>query len=117
MTAQTTAEKMAPLALYCVAQHMLDRNLPAPQWIRGPRPGCGDKRVEVAVFSTALDEWLDSIIVDTETARPLTDLPVGLGRWEAVEYEGRIPTPIGDVAVVIACARASRLTLVGGGVA
>lgn len=115
MSVQTTAEKMAPLALYAVAQHMLDRNLPAPQWIKAPRPGSctAEKRVEVAVFSSALDEWLDSLIVDDEHHRPLTDLEPSMGRWEVVEYDGRIPTAIGDVAVVVKVTQPVRLSLVG----
>lgn len=93
--------KVAPIAMYVVAKHMLDHSLPAPYSIDRPRPCDPEKGVVVAVPSDAVTEWLDAMVVDEEIVKPSK-----ASGYEHVHYVGRVPAAVGDVAVVVRAVRA-----------
>lgn len=117
-TPSTTAEKVTPLALYAVADFMLERRLPAPIALRGPAT-CPHavKAVTIDVYASDVDAWTAATgaeYVDTRTAR------VDGERFALVTWTGSVPSPLGDVAVRIRIAQRvddprPQLALVGGG--
>lgn len=112
MTAQDTRALTVPIAMYAVAQHMIDRSLPAP--ISIDSAGVTRERlVKVAVSSVDLDAWLDSMVVDDELHEPRPDRS-----WERVAYTGRISAAIGDVSfVLVTVTRTRPLVALQGGMA
>jgi hypothetical protein len=96
-TEQERIERVTPVALYAVAQHMLDHQLPAPFAIDAARSD--NSGVRVSVYSPDLDAWLDSIVVDEETTRPISRLR------EIVDYRGRLLASVGYVQVTVSCSR------------
>lgn len=113
-TKQDTAAKTAPLAMYAVARHMLDHELPAPFSISPPT--FDDQVVKVAVPATALDAWVDAIDIDAETGfvtEPVAaDAPAILHGCERVAVRGQIAAACGLVRVEV---RSIQQTRVGGG--
>lgn len=117
MTSPGAVAKTTPLAMYTVAQHMLDERLPGPIGIHGPRlcPGAA-RAVRVDVYAVDLDRWVES--TDAEYVSTQTTTIDG-ERFALVSYEGRVSAAIGDVSVVIRIAQrvdaeVRSLTLVGG---
>jgi hypothetical protein len=89
-----------PIAMYAVAQHMLDRGLPAPLSITSPSPCTdGTASIQVGVFAHQVDAWAASIDVDTETVTP-TDTVTG---YERVAYDGRLPD--NGIRITVRCTR------------
>jgi hypothetical protein len=117
MTASDTVAKTTTLAMYAVAQHMLDRRLPAPFSIAMPvrcaRHG-HPQRIKIGIPSADITEWLDSVLVVTERTEPA--LIDGI-RWIREEYDVLVPSPVGDVAATIALVRQADLELLPGGAA
>lgn len=119
-TKQDTVAKTAGLAMYAVAQHMLDQRLPSPIAIRGPRrcPGA-DRAVQVDVYVADLDAWIDA--TDATYLRTQTTTIDG-ERFALVTHEGRVQSAVGDVSVLIRIAQhvdppARQLVSLPGGVA
>jgi hypothetical protein len=119
-TKQDTITKTTGLALALVAQFMLDQRLPSPIALRRPRhvrtsdPHAAAIRVDV--HEADWDTWLDAIgsdpgtdYVGTETHRDRH------GRFVIVSAAGRVPSPIGEVAVLLRTSQ--RLELLQGGAA
>lgn len=116
-TPSTTAEKVTPLAMYAVAQFMLDRRLPAPIALRAPSV-CPSaiKAVTIDVYAADFDTWTDATdaeYVGTETTR------IDGERFALVTMAGRVPSAMGDVAVRVRIAQRvddprPALSLVGG---
>lgn len=99
-----------PIAMYAVAQHMLDRGLPAPISITAPSPCIdGTTSIQVGVFSHQVDAWVESIDLDSETVSSTESLT----SHERVAYDGRLPDT--GVRVTVRCTRrlVSPLHLVG----
>lgn len=109
MSSTNTVAKTTPIAMYAVARHMLNHELPAPLSIDGPGiceddshdPRLPKRRVIVTVTTLELTAWLDSIVVDDEHSR-LIHID-GRPRHEVVTFEGRIGMELGDVAVAVKC--------------
>lgn len=99
------------IAMYAVAQHMLDHQLPAPVTIDQPRLILGERAVIVIVNSEDSTPWLDSMVVDEERVAGPSEVMAGR---EHVTYDGRIPSAVGDVAVQVRTMRTTvPLRLVG----
>jgi hypothetical protein len=75
--------------MFAVARHMLDYTLPAPFGIHPP--GLGTP-VSIALPPTAVDAWLDTMIVDAEEASPVESESPVLAGMERVRFTGRIIT-------------------------
>lgn len=106
-----------PIAIYAVAQHMLDQRLPGPIGIHGPRvcPGA-ERTVRVDVYAADLDRWVESTDAEYLSTYNTT---INGERFALVTYAGRVSAAIGDVSVVIRIAQrvdaeVRSLTLVGG---
>lgn len=98
-TSTSNVIKTIPIAMYAVAQHMLDRGLPAPLSITAPSPCTdGTASIQVGVFSHQVDTWVESIDLDAETTSPIT-----LQGYEQVAYDGRLPDT--GVRVTVRCTR------------
>lgn len=118
MTGQDTVAKTAPLAMYAVAQHMIDRRLPSPRAIRAPRPGVEDARIRIDVYTDDLESWVQATAAAYLSSE--TRVAQDGARVVIVRFVGRVPSAIGDVAVVIRIAQrvhTPSLELVPGGVA
>lgn len=98
-TKQDTVTKTTPIAVYAVAQLMLEHRLPAPLEIVAPSRWA--PHLVVKVDTTALDAWLEWMVVTDEQVRPGVRVP----GYETVTYTGRLSTAIGDVAVAVKTAR------------
>jgi hypothetical protein len=75
------------IGFHAVAQHMLDYDLPAPYGIDSPN-ACSRAHdaILVSVPSTALDAWLETIVVDDEDTRPSD-----FAGYTKSTYIGRLP--------------------------
>lgn len=111
---------MNRIAMYAVAQHMLDHRLPAPINIEAPHT-CSrhpEGAVMVSVPTTGLDAWLDTVDVQEVRVREV-GVDRGLEGWEAVEHHGRIQCAVGVLPVLVKVIRkvetptAPELRLVG----
>lgn len=114
---QDTINRTTALAMHAVAKYALDRRLPAPRAIRRPR--VGDRAVRVDLFVGEHEAWVDATGADY-----LSTQTIGVhARSVAVKWTGRVPSPIGDVAVElrivqrVAFDSVRPLSLVPGGVA
>lgn len=99
-----TVAATAGLGMYAVARHMLDHKLPAPYSIDAPTPWFDPERITISVHDAGLFAWLDSIVVDGETAKPVEN-PLRTTAYEIVKFDGRLPAAIGDVAVTVKVVR------------
>jgi hypothetical protein len=95
-TKQDTVAKTIALAMHAVAAYMLDQQLPAPRAIRRPRPRGHQLRIDL--FAADLEAWVQATGADymgTETRN----------RFVTVTFVGRVPSPLGDVAVELRIAQ------------
>jgi hypothetical protein len=92
-TKQDTINRTISLAMHAVAKYALEHRLPAPRAIRRPR--LGDRAVRVDLFVGEHEEWVDAIGADY-----LSTTTIGVhARSVQVTWAGRVPSPIGEVAV------------------
>ena len=98
-TTSSVVEKVGPLAMRAVARFWLDTNLPAPLAIRRPiRCPDAPRAVPIDVTVDDMEAWLEAtsaVYLGTETA-----LLEG-SRVARVGHLGSVPSPIGDVMVLI----------------
>lgn len=123
--ADAVADKVAPLAMYAVVEFMLEHKLPAPLSIRG-YSRCPSTTKAINIGLTDLEAWSDATgaeYIGTETSVADTGR-----RYCVVTERGRVPSAIGDVAVLLHVAQWVEwpdedvdtkpvLSLVGGGAA
>lgn len=98
-----TVKATTPIAMYTVAQHMLDNELPAPCTIDAPRILLGETSIIITIDSADATSWLDSMVVDDERSKPSEYM----ASLEHVTYDGRILAALGEVRVQVRTMRRS----------
>lgn len=113
-TKQDTAAKVTGLAMTAVAAFMVEQKLPGPIAIRRPRPN-GGRAIRVALHVDDLETWVEALGAEYESTT--THGEPG-HRTVIVKFAGKVPAPIGDVAVELYIRqRVHLLELVTGGAA
>lgn len=113
----TVAARTAPIAMHAVAQLMLDRRLPAPMAIHGPRRcKSAEKALRIDLYSGDIEAWVEATDADYESTVPGED--AGGEVCVLVTWRGTVASPVGVVAVVLRIVQRTssrpRLSVVGG---
>lgn len=113
-TKQDTVAKVTGLAMTAVAAFMVEQKLPGPMAIRRPRPN-GGRAIRVGLHVDDLEAWVEA--TSAEYVSTTTHGQPGR-RSVIVKFLGKVPSPIGDVAVELYIGqRVHLLEVVRGGAA
>jgi hypothetical protein len=110
---QDTVTATVPIARKAIREFILEQRLPRPIGVRRPRPSTPGIPIDVSVED--IDSWVEATAAEYLGAEALNH--EGL-RYARTSWVGRVPSPVGDVAVVLRIVQRiglPSLTMVPGG--